>query len=102
VQACYFGASELGGVISQYFSTLTDIDMLFFNVAHYMGSIYDNAGTLIDIIRFGDPTTTQYWQYLGQYVGLLMNEVLYMPANYAPYTPGKRLAAMKDFPYRSV
>ena len=75
--------------------------MLFYNVIHFAGSIYDNVTALIDIIRFGDPTEVVYWTYLGFYIGSTINEVFYVPQDFFPYVAPK-LMQTKDFPFRKV
>jgi hypothetical protein len=75
--------------------------MLFYNLVHFSGDIYDNVIALIDIIRFGDPTQVIYWKYLGFYIGSTINMVFYMPEDFLPYVAPKLMQA-KDFPFRKV
>lgn len=52
---CYYSLFEYGQIVKDYFSTMGNIDMLFYNVIHHLGNIYDNSVALIELARYGDP-----------------------------------------------
>jgi hypothetical protein len=84
---CYYSAFEFSQIINDYFSTLGDIDKLFYNLVHHMGKIYDNSVAIVDLARYGDPTQLSYWKNLGYYSGDSLNQICYKPADYEPMNP---------------
>jgi len=70
---CYYSFYEFGTIVNDYFSTVGNIDMLFYNIVHNMGKIYDNTVASIDLIRFGDENNKNYWRNLGYYGGNSIN-----------------------------
>ena len=53
--ACYFSGFEYYQVLVDYFSTITDINKLTYNVFHNAGPIYDTVTDLVDLFRYGNP-----------------------------------------------
>jgi hypothetical protein len=82
---CYYSVFEFGQIVQDYFSTVQDIDRLFYNIVHNMGKIYDNTVASIDLIRFGEPNNPNYWKNIGYYAGNSINQIFYKPRNYDPY-----------------
>lgn len=53
--ACYFSVFEYYQVLVDYFSTITDINKLTYNLFHNAGPIYDTVIDLVDLFRYGNP-----------------------------------------------
>lgn len=50
-----------------------------------MGHIYDAVTALIDVLRFGDYTTSSYWAEVGKNLGIIVSMIGYVPKGYEPY-----------------
>ena len=68
-EACYFSVFDYYKIFNGYLLTIINVNELTYNVIHNMGNIYDATTNLIDNIRFGDPTTSEYWHRMGTDVG---------------------------------
>lgn len=88
---CYYSLFEYYQIVGDYFSTIGNIDKLFYNIVHHIGNVYDNTVAMVQIMRFGDPTIISYWKNLGYYSGNSLNQICYKPVDYDPYRPTSRL-----------
>ncbi|TNV73062.1 hypothetical protein FGO68_gene338 [Halteria grandinella] len=86
-RSCYYSLFEYGKVVWTYLLTMTDINKLSYNFIHNLGRIYDATTDLIDNFRYGDPKVRRYWRRIGGDIGLVINQLAYLPTNYDPYKP---------------
>jgi hypothetical protein len=54
VFSCYYSGFEFYQIILDYFATIFDLDKLFFNLVHNLGTIYYDTTDLIALARYGD------------------------------------------------
>jgi len=82
---CYYTVVEFDQIVLNYFSTVGNIDMLFFNIVHNMGNIYDNVVSLTDLFRYENQENLNWWKNLGYYFGNSLNQIFYKPSDFNPY-----------------
>ena len=86
-RSCYYSLFDYGRIIWSYLLTMSDINKITYNFVHNLGRIYDAIIDMIDNFRYGKPEMRRYWRRIGGNIGLILNQLAYLPTNYNPYKP---------------